>query len=69
MSRSELLRPVRDFQPFPQHMGRCIYGGIYEPAWSSRPETGLRKDVLATLKELNVPSFDTQSEIVIAVDG
>jgi alpha-L-arabinofuranosidase len=36
-------------------MGRCIYGGIYDPGNSLSDEDGLRTDVLDALKELKVP--------------
>lgn len=37
-------------------MGRCIYGGIYDPGNSlSDPKTGYRLDVLKALKELDCP--------------
>jgi len=36
-------------------MGRCIYGGIYDPGNPLSDENGFRKDVLEALKELNVP--------------
>lgn len=36
-------------------MGRCIYGGIYDPGSSLSDENGFRKDVLEALKELNIP--------------
>lgn len=36
-------------------MGRCIYGGIYDPENPLSDENGFRKDVLAALKELNIP--------------
>ena len=38
-----------------RHMGRCIYGGIYDPGNPLSDENGFRKDVLEALKELNVP--------------
>ncbi|KIK64082.1 glycoside hydrolase family 51 protein [Collybiopsis luxurians FD-317 M1] len=50
----------RIYSGFTEHMGRCIYGGIYEPHNPnslSDPYTGFRKDVLDALKELNVPIF------------
>ncbi|KAF5365048.1 hypothetical protein D9758_010992 [Tetrapyrgos nigripes] len=50
----------RIYSGFTEHMGRCIYGGIYDPDNQhglSDPKTGFRKDVLAALKELNVPIF------------
>lgn len=36
-------------------MGRCIYGGIYDPENKLSDENGFRKDVLEALKELNIP--------------
>lgn len=36
-------------------MGRCIYGGIYEPGSSLADENGFRKDVLSALRELDIP--------------
>ncbi|THU88540.1 hypothetical protein K435DRAFT_803443 [Dendrothele bispora CBS 962.96] len=49
---SRHISPVdpRIYPGFTEHMGRCIYGGIY----GSDPKTGFRKDVLAALKELVV---------------
>lgn len=41
------------FSGFAEHMGRAIYEGIYEPASPHADENGLRKDVMAALKELN----------------
>lgn len=38
-------------------MGRCIYGGIYEPGSPLSDENGFRKDVIEALKELSVPVF------------
>ncbi|RYN30450.1 putative alpha-L-arabinofuranosidase C [Alternaria tenuissima] len=40
---------------FTEHMGRCIYGGIYDPGNSLSDERGFRKDVIEAFKELNVP--------------
>ncbi|KAF2672127.1 glycoside hydrolase [Microthyrium microscopicum] len=40
---------------FTEHMGRCIYGGIYDPGNNLSDENGYRKDVMEALKELNVP--------------
>jgi alpha-N-arabinofuranosidase len=42
-------------QPRTRHMGRCIYGGIYDPGNSLSDERGFRKDVIEAFKELNVP--------------
>lgn len=44
----------RLFGSFLEHMGRAIYGGIYEPDHPKADENGFRKDVLELVKELNV---------------
>ncbi|MYD09046.1 MAG: alpha-N-arabinofuranosidase [Chloroflexi bacterium] len=41
------------FSGFAEHMGRCIYEGIHDPASRHADENGLRVDVLAALRELN----------------
>jgi alpha-L-arabinofuranosidase len=43
------------FGGFAEHLGRCIYGGIYEPASPHADADGLRQDVLAALKRLGMP--------------
>lgn len=40
------------FGGFAEHMGRCVYEGIYDPASPLADEDGLRTDVLAALREL-----------------
>ncbi|KAF2228185.1 glycoside hydrolase superfamily [Elsinoe ampelina] len=40
---------------FTEHMGRCIYGGIYDPGNPLSDERGFRKDVIEAFKELNCP--------------
>lgn len=40
------------FGGFAEHMGRCIYEGIYDPASPLADEDGLRTDVMASLREL-----------------
>ena len=40
---------------FVEHLGRCIYGGIYEPGSPLSDQHGFRKDVIQATKELNVP--------------
>lgn len=42
------------FSGFAEHMGRCIYEGIYDPASPQADEHGLRRDVLAALRALNL---------------
>src|SRR5689334_11993182 len=45
------------FSGFAEHMGRCIYEGIYDPASPHADANGLRKDVLAALCEINYRSI------------
>lgn len=45
------------FSGFAEHMGRCVYEGIYDPASPHADENGLRKDVLAVLRDLNYRSI------------
>jgi len=45
----------RLFGSFIEHLGRAIYGGIYEPGHPSADSEGFRTDVLELVKELNVP--------------
>ncbi len=45
----------RVFGSFIEHLGRAVYGGIYEPGHPTADENGFRKDVLELIKELGVP--------------
>ena len=40
---------------FVEHLGRCVYGGIYDPDSELTDENGFRTDVLEAVKALNVP--------------
>ena len=42
------------FGGFIEHLGRCIYGGIYDEGAAVADERGFRKDVLALLRELRM---------------
>ncbi|MEO8314387.1 MAG: alpha-N-arabinofuranosidase [Pseudomonadota bacterium] len=44
----------RVFGAFIEHLGRCIYGGIYEPGHPTADEHGFRMDVLQLARELGV---------------
>jgi alpha-N-arabinofuranosidase len=44
----------RLFGTFVEHIGRCVYGGIYEPGHPKADERGFRSDVLALTRELGV---------------
>jgi alpha-N-arabinofuranosidase len=44
----------RLFGSFVEHMGRCVYEGIYEPGHPQADEHGFRQDVLQLARELGV---------------
>lgn len=43
----------RLFGAFIEHLGRCVYGGIFEPGHPTADEKGFRRDVLELVRELN----------------
>lgn len=45
----------RLYGSFIEHLGRAVYGGIYEPGHPAADENGFRTDVSALIKELGVP--------------
>ena len=47
---SELDRRV--FGSFVEHMGRCVYTGIFEPGHPTADENGFRQDVMKLTREL-----------------
>jgi len=46
--------PRRLFGSFVEHMGRCVYGGIYEPEHPTADDDGFRGDVVDLARELGV---------------
>lgn len=44
----------RLFGSFVEHLGRCVYTGIFEPGHPTADEAGLRGDVLDLIRELGV---------------
>lgn len=44
----------RLFGSFVEHLGRCVYTGIFEPGHPAADEDGLRTDVLDLIRELGV---------------
>jgi alpha-L-arabinofuranosidase len=44
----------RIYGSFTEHMGRCVYGGIYEPGSPFADENGFRTDVIELVRELGV---------------
>ncbi|MFI5937002.1 alpha-N-arabinofuranosidase [Actinoplanes sp. NPDC051494] len=45
----------RLYGSFVEHMGRCVYTGIYEPGHPTADENGFRRDVAGLVRELGVP--------------
>ena len=45
----------RIYGNFVEHLGRCVYGGIYEPGHPTADKYGFRKDVLDLVRKLDVP--------------
>ncbi len=56
LSPDYVIAPVRRrlFGSFVEHMGRCVYTGIYEPGHPTADEDGFRGDVLELTRELGV---------------
>jgi alpha-L-arabinofuranosidase len=42
------------FGGFAEHMGRCVYGGLYDPGSPQADERGFRRDVQAALREMRL---------------
>ena len=42
----------RLFDAFIAHLGRCVYGGIFEPGHPTADGKGFRQDVMALVREL-----------------
>lgn len=45
----------RIYSSFIEHLGRAVYGGIYDPGHPTADDMGFRKDVLELIEELKVP--------------
>lgn len=54
LERSNTIAPVnrRVFGSFVEHLGRCVYDGIYEPSHPTANADGFRLDVVDLVKEL-----------------
>src|SRR4029079_9700492 len=44
----------RLFGSFVEHMGRCVYEGVFEPGHPAADEQGFRQDVLRLARELGI---------------
>jgi len=50
---------------FSEHLGNCIYGGLWVGTDSKIPNTyGIRNDVLFALREIKVPIFVGQAAVL-----
>lgn len=49
--------PDRLFGSFVEHLGRCVYTGIYEPGHPTADEDGFRQDVIDLVRELGVTTI------------
>ena len=45
----------RMYGSFIEHLGRAVYGGIYEPGHPTADANGFRRDVIDLVRKLNVP--------------
>ncbi|MGA0569037.1 alpha-N-arabinofuranosidase [Rathayibacter sp. KR2-224] len=54
IDRTAVVAPInrRIFGSFVEHLGRCVYDGIYEPSHPTANEDGFRLDVVELVKEL-----------------
>lgn len=43
------------FGGFAEHLGRCIYGGLYEEGSPQSDSQGIRQDVVAAIREMRMP--------------
>lgn len=51
---------------FIEHLGRAVYGGIYEPEHETADDMGFRQDVMELIKELKVPMVRMMREILLS---
>lgn len=45
----------RIYGSFVEHLGRAVYGGIYEPTHKTADENGFRTDVMELVRDIDVP--------------
>lgn len=57
LNRQHVIGKVdpRIYGSFIEHLGRAVYGGIYEPGHPTADKAGFRQDVLKMVQELQVP--------------
>jgi alpha-L-arabinofuranosidase len=59
LDRARTVGPLnrRLFGSFVEHLGRCVYNGIYEPGHPSADPDGFRTDVMDLVRELGVTTI------------
>ena len=57
VSKNDIIGAVdpRLYGSFVEHLGRAVYGGVYEPGHPTADDMGFRGDVLELVRELAVP--------------
>ena len=57
LSKDKIVSKIDDrlYGSFIEHLGRAVYGGIYEPGHETADDCGFRGDVLETIKEMKIP--------------
>ena len=57
LDKDYVISPIdkRIYGSFVEHLGRCVYTGLFEPGHPAADEEGFRTDVLKLVRELNVP--------------
>ena len=57
LDRSYIIDQIdpRIYGSFIEHLGRAVYGGIYEPGHPTADKNGFRRDVIDLVKKLDVP--------------
>ena len=53
----------RIFGTFVEHMGRCVYTGIYEPGHPTADEKGYRRDVMDLTREMGVSPWEWWADV------
>ncbi|MCQ2431941.1 MAG: alpha-N-arabinofuranosidase [Clostridia bacterium] len=57
LNKDQIISEIdpRIYGSFIEHLGRAVYGGIYEPGHETADDCGFRGDVMGLIKDLNVP--------------
>ena len=57
VSRDNVISKIdnRIYGSFIEHLGRAVYGGIYEPGHATADDMGFRQDVMDAIKDIHVP--------------